>query len=130
MNLSLKLFLEDDERYIFGPGRAELLRSVAELGSLHKAARKLGMSYRWAWGRLHDTEKALGLSLLFQDKTAGKGNVKTLTAEAEELLAWFTAIQKELDVVLEKAAAMQPAFLRPMRRRDKNSRTSSEVPVD
>jgi molybdate transport repressor ModE-like protein len=111
MKLSLKLFLEDNDSYVFGPGRAELLRSVVETGSLHKAAQKLGMSYRWAWGRLRNAEEALGIKLLSQDKTAGKGNVKTLTPEARELLAWFNAIQEDLDAVLEKKIAGQPPFL-------------------
>ena len=30
----------------------ELLRRMAELGSLKKAAESMGMSYRLAWGRL------------------------------------------------------------------------------
>jgi molybdate transport repressor ModE-like protein len=130
MKLSLKLFLEDKDSYVFGPGRAELLRSVAEMGSLHKAAQKLGMSYRWAWGRLRNAEEALGIKLLSQDKTAGKGNVKALTPEARELLAWFNAIQEDLDAVLEKMAAVQPPFLQSMRRASANDRKKSRNVLD
>ena len=36
----------------FGRGRVELLQLVDELGSLSKAAKQLGMSYRGAWGKI------------------------------------------------------------------------------
>lgn len=114
MNLSAKLFLEDCETYVLGPGRVELLRSVKELGSLRKAAQKLGMSYRWAWGRLNDAEKALGTSLLAHDKTSG-GKARTLTAEAHELLDWYDSIDKKVKTVLDNAVADQPAFLKEKR---------------
>jgi molybdate transport system regulatory protein len=112
MNVVGKLFLEDQGRYILGPGRAALLRSVETLGSLHKAAQHQGMSYRWAWGRLKDTENALKVKLLSQTGTPLRGNVKSLTPEGRELLAWFDSIEKTMDAVLEKAVADQPGFLR------------------
>ncbi len=111
MNLSVKLFLEDQGKYILGPGRMELLRSVEELGSLRKAAQKLGMSYRWAWGRLNDAEKALGVSLLAHDPEAG-GKAKTLTAEARALLSWYGATEKEMALIFAGAIADSPDFLK------------------
>lgn len=110
MNLSVKLFLEDQGRYVLGPGRVELLHSIAELGSLRKAAQKLGMSYRWAWGRLSDAEKALGVNLLAHDPGSG-GKAKTLTAEARELLVWYDATGKKITAALAEAVADSPAFL-------------------
>jgi molybdate transport system regulatory protein len=110
MKLSVKLFLEDHDEYVLGPGRVEILRFVEELGSLRKAAQKLGMSYRWAWGRINDMEKALGVSLLAQDPESG-GKAKTLTAEARELLVWYNAIEKEMTGVFAKASAKCPSFL-------------------
>ena len=111
MNLSVKLFLEDEDSYVLGPGRMELLRSVEELGSLRKAAQKLGMSYRWAWGRLNDMEQALGVLLLAHTPDSG-GRAKTLTPEARELLIWYSAIEKEMAEVFAKAFAKRPGFLR------------------
>ena len=111
MNLSFKLFLEEENRYILGPGRVELLRAVEELGSLRKAAQKLGMSYRWAWGRLNDAEKALGVRLLAHDENSG-GKAKTLTAEGHELLNWYDSIDRDVKTVLDNAAMVQPAFLK------------------
>jgi len=111
MDIFAKIFLEDQDKYIFGPGRAALLRAVDELGSLRKAAHKLGISYRWAWGRLKDAEKALGVNLLAHEPGTG-GKAKILTSEARELLAWYSAIEKNLATVLAKLVAKQPDFLR------------------
>jgi len=111
MNFFVKIFLEEQDTYALGPGRMELLRSVEELGSLRKAAQKLGMSYRWAWGRLNDAEKVLHVSLLAKDPNSG-GKAKTLTPEARELLAWYKAIEEEMAGLLERAAASCPGFLK------------------
>jgi molybdate transport system regulatory protein len=111
MNIFAKVFLQEQGKYIFGPGRAALLRAVDELGSLRKAAHKLGMSYRWAWGRLNDAEKALGVSLLAHEPGSG-GKGKTLTGEGRELLAWYDVIEKSMASALAQADAIQPAFLR------------------
>ncbi len=108
MNLVIKLFLENDSRYVLGPGRMELLRAVGEEGSLRKAAQRLGMSYRWAWGRLNDVEKALGIDLL----SHGGGSAKTLTLEALALLDWYAALEGDLRAALAEAEEKQPEFLK------------------
>lgn len=111
MKLSVKLFLEDQGRYVLGPGRMRLLHSVETLGSLHKAAQELGMSYRWAWGRLNDMEKFLGIRLLAHAPGSG-GKAKTLTGEARDLLAWYDSVEKDMAEVLDKAVDRLPAFTR------------------
>ena len=64
LRIKSKVWLEANGRMIFSDGRLQLLEAVAELGSLRQAARKLGMSYRAAWGLLKVTERALGAPLL------------------------------------------------------------------
>lgn len=62
--LRLHLWLEVEGGMVLGLGRAMLLAKVHELGSLNKAAKALGMSYRAAWGRLKKTEDLLGRPLV------------------------------------------------------------------
>ena len=38
-----------DKKIAFGPGKANLLEAIEEMGSISSAARKLGLSYRRAW---------------------------------------------------------------------------------
>jgi molybdate transport system regulatory protein len=109
MKLLAKIFLENDDCYALGPGRVNLLRAAQTLGSLNKAARSVGMSYRWAWGRIKDSEKALGVKLLASSGTPSRGQPKILTAEGRELLEWYSRVEGEIAAFLEKTD--RPAFL-------------------
>lgn len=112
MKLSAKLFLEEEEHYILGPGRMAMLRAIETLGSLHKVAQSLGMSYRWAWGRLKDAEKALGIKLLMQEGPPGGGKAKVLTAEARELLQWYTEVEEKVAKTMREIDVRRPDFLK------------------
>ncbi len=111
MKLSAKLFIEEGGNYVLGPGRVALLRATAELGSLHQAAKRMGMSYRWAWGRLRDAEKALGIRLLTQDGPFRRGAPKILTPEAHALLDWYGRLEGRIAEALTRGAAERPEFL-------------------
>lgn len=111
MRLAVKLFLSHGGDYVMGPGRLELLRTVKELGSLRKAALKLGMSYRWAWGRLNKTEELLGFPLLVRTEEPVGGRPKVLTPEAEELILWFAEVDRSLAEALRNVDTTMPAFL-------------------
>jgi len=62
--MRLHLWLEVDDGMVLGLGRAMLLAKIHELGSLNKAAKDMGMSYRAAWGRLKKTEELMGQPLV------------------------------------------------------------------
>jgi N-terminal domain of molybdenum-binding protein len=111
MQLSVKIFLEHDGGYVFGPGRLELLKAVRELGSLRKAAQKYGMSYRWAWGRLNKAEQELGLPLLVRTDEPVGGRPMVLTPEAIEIIDWFARVDEDLKNALRQADKTMPAFL-------------------
>lgn len=57
----------------------QLLRAVRETGSLHRAAKQVGLSYRHAWGVMRSWEEMLGRSLL--DMERGRGASLTLFGE-------------------------------------------------
>ena len=111
MRLAVKLFLSHGEEFVMGPGRLELLRTVKELGSLRKAAQKLGMSYRWAWGRLNKAEEQLGFPLLVRTEEPVGGRPMVLTPEAEELIAWFAEVENNLAKALKNVDKTMPSFL-------------------
>ncbi|MDR1083668.1 MAG: LysR family transcriptional regulator [Deltaproteobacteria bacterium] len=102
MHLLAKIFLGKDKFYALGPGRAALLRATEKLGSLNKAAQSVGMSYRWAWGRLKDSEEALGIKLLSAGPSPSRGQPKILTPEGQELLDWYTEVEAKIAQVLQE----------------------------
>ena len=112
MKLVAKIFLKDRQNLVFGPGRMELLKATEALGSLHKAAQAMGMSYRWAWGRLKNAEKALGVPLLTQEGAPGRGKAKILSDEAHELLEWYSEMEKKAEDLLLESSRKCPGFLK------------------
>jgi molybdate transport repressor ModE-like protein len=72
----------------------------------------MGISYRWAWGRLKTAEKELGVPLLTQEGTAGRGKTKILSAEARELLRWYAEIERQAAEMLAESTRQCPAFLK------------------
>jgi molybdate transport system regulatory protein len=103
----LHLWLERGGELYFGMGRAQLLVSVGRLGSIKKAAESMGMSYRAAWGKLQQSERALGVKLV-ESRGARCSGVR-LTPEALALVAafeaWFAAVER---AALEAAQRLLP----------------------
>ncbi len=107
LRVKSKVWLEANGRMIFSDGRLELLEAVDELGSLSRAARRLGMSYRAAWGLLKVTERALGAALL--DVTIGgrAGGGARLTVRARELVRRFRRVKRQVNRAADRAFARQ-----------------------
>lgn len=103
----LHLWLEEDSEMVFGMGRAMLLLAIDEHGSLKKAAEALGMSYRAAWGKLKQTETALGLRLVEKAGSNREGyRLTTVGREAmDRFRAWFATVER---CAVESAAAVLP----------------------
>jgi len=108
MEIKYKIWIEKEGKVIFGHGREELFQAIDECHSLNAAAKKLGMSYRAAWGRLRASEERLGIKLVESD-TAKKG--MTLTPAAKGLLEKFRRLEKDADTYLQKTSRELSALL-------------------
>ena len=93
VKLQGRIWFEHDGEYILGPGVVRLIRKVRELGSLKKAAEKLNMPYRGAWGRIKKAESALGFSLL--EGTSERQQGMKATAEAVELIEAYDELNRQ-----------------------------------
>jgi molybdate transport system regulatory protein len=88
-----------------GPGKAELLESIAETGSISESARRLGMSYRRAW-LLVDTMNRCFLEPVVTSATGGTGGGGArVTPFGERVLARFRAMQSRVDRALDRDLA-------------------------
>jgi molybdate transport system regulatory protein len=99
MKIRHKIWLERNDKVIFGQGREKILEAIEECHSLNAAAKKLQMSYRAAWARLKASEERAGIKLVESDG-AGKG--MRLTPEAKELLVRFKKMERETNALMEK----------------------------
>ncbi|PUE29526.1 hypothetical protein B9Z35_10040 [Limnohabitans sp. Jir61] len=75
-----------------------LLESVNETGSINKAAKHLGLSYRYVWGELKRWESELNTNLIVWGRTS-KG--AALTPEAMQFLEEVS--KTEIDLALQIA---------------------------
>lgn len=98
----VKVWLELQGEYVFGHGLSRMLDAVRETGSIKEAAKSLGKSYRYVWGRIKQAEESIGESLV-ETQVGGAGAHRSdLTPRAQELLDAFYALRERMTEVLEE----------------------------
>ena len=102
-----KLWFERDGEYIFGPGAYAILKSVHEEGTITEGAKKLKMSYRYAWGVIKKIEKKLGITLLetYKGGTEGGGGAR-VTESGLKLMEMYSNINTAFNDVLKSASTL------------------------
>lgn len=93
--MRLHLWLENEKGVLFGLGRHRLLECIRSGLSLKAAADHLGMSYRAAWGKIKQTEKLLGITLI--EKKGGNRSGYKLTPAGEILTTRFEQWYAEVE---------------------------------
>ncbi len=97
MKVLSKVWVASDKgEIIFGEGRLEMLELVDRLGSMNKAAAEMGMSYRTMWGKIHATEKELGMKLIKTAVGGGRKGGSSLTAEARRFMDRFDLLNRHV----------------------------------
>jgi molybdate transport system regulatory protein len=100
MKMVYKVWLDSDGK-AFGDGPYQLLRLVDKVGSLHKAAGEMKMSYRKAWLMLNSMENKLGFPLLTRHVGGVSGGGSELTEKAREFLNRYEAFHLEVETTLK-----------------------------
>ena len=95
IKLKTKIWLGREGQVVFGEGLARLLDGIDRLGSLSKAAKEEGISYRHAWGDIKRAEERLGIPLLDRSIGGRSGGGSQLTGKARELLARYFALKRK-----------------------------------
>lgn len=80
-----------DNRIVMAEGRMELLDAIVETGSINKAAKMMGMSYKSAWSKLRTTEAHLNTKIVLSDKAKGT----SLTQAGQALLKKYKMMKKK-----------------------------------
>ena len=101
LSLSGNLWINSDDHNFLGGNRIKLLEKIDELGSITKAAKAVGISYKTAWDTISAINN-LAEKPLVDSLTGGKGGGGTcLTPEGKQIVAQFNTIQKELRCCLD-----------------------------
>ncbi|MCX6255712.1 MAG: LysR family transcriptional regulator [Bacteroidia bacterium] len=80
-----------------------LLTEIKKEQSIVAASRKMGISYRKAWGLLRETEYVLGFRLVGKHRGGKEGGKTNLTEEGIELTGAYTNLKGDLDSAVHDA---------------------------
>ena len=89
--LRIRLFFEGGA--MFGPGKADLLALIAETGSIAAAGRRLGMSYKRAWGLVEIMNAMFERPVVESSRGGAKHGGASLTEEGARVLALYRQLE-------------------------------------
>jgi molybdate transport system regulatory protein len=91
----------DDVKY-FGPGPAELFELIEASGSISKAAKTMGMSYKKAWDIIEKTNARGKGPYVLAHKGGKDGGGATLTPTGKKVLASFRRLNEKIQTVVAR----------------------------
>lgn len=113
---SSQWIVDAKNRIVMAEGRMDLLEAIVATGSINRAAKAMGMSYKSAWSKVRTTETHLKTKIVHSDKSRGT----RLTTAGRELLDRYKQMKKRCvaaddaifeSIFLEKGA--RPAYAAP-----------------
>jgi molybdate transport system regulatory protein len=96
VNANFKLWLEVGGRPIIGDGRAELLEEINKVGSLSKAAKNLGISYRHAHDLVDNLNDRCGVPIIETSIGGSDGGGMRVTDYGMKLVNEFALLKKDI----------------------------------
>jgi len=102
IQVKARVWLEKDGETFLASGRVALLEKIGAYGSVTKAAKSLGMSYRHAW-LLLDAMNTLSGRPLVETKVGGAGGGGArLTKEGERAVRSFHSVREKIQAMMER----------------------------
>ena len=127
--LKTKVWIERRGRFVIGDGGLKLLFGVLEHGSLLRAAKQIGWSYRHAWGYLKRADAALGAPLTTPRPGKGASRGMALTETGRLVLERLLAARNRIDdTVGPSGPTSKDIAARGRRRRRGGAETQSRTP--
>ena len=101
-HLKFRCWIDIDGERFFGPGRAELLQHIFETGSISKAAKAMGMSYKKAWAMVDGLNEHGRKPYVISHKGGQQGGGAEVTATGREMLKAYQKLNNKLSSIVEK----------------------------
>lgn len=89
IKVSFKVWLEYKGEPLIGLGGVKLLKLINDTGSISKAAREMGVSYKFAWSYIKSIEKRLGIKIIEAHRGGKGGGYAKLTDEGLKLVHFY-----------------------------------------
>ena len=88
------MWIEYEGGRCFGPGRMELLQWIDKTGSINKAAKEMGMSYKKAWKMINDLNNQMNQPMVITQSGGESGGGSVLTNAAVSLMDYHSAMRQ------------------------------------
>lgn len=103
-----RLRLHFGDRLMLGPGKADLLELIDREGSISAAGRRMGMSYKRAWGLVEEMNAAFEDPVVESSRGGTSGGGARLTEAGRTILDHY----RHLTALVEKSGAEDIAAIR------------------
>lgn len=92
-NVRLTVRVDFGAERALGPGKIRLLEAIGKTGSISRAGRSLGMSYRRAWLLIDDMNRCFRAPVVATQPGGVRGGGAALTSFGRELIENYRAIE-------------------------------------
>jgi molybdate transport system regulatory protein len=100
--IRLRFWIDIDGEKFFGPGRAELLELIGETGSIARAAKSMGMSYKKAWDMVHEMNTRGNKPYVISHKGGENGGGAEITEAGKKMISAYKQMALQLDAIVSK----------------------------
>ena len=100
-----------------GPGKIRLLETIGKTGSISRAGRALGMSYRRAWLLVADLNRCFRAPVVSTQPGGAQGGGAALTPLGRDLIEKYRAIESRATAAAERQLHDLEVSLRDQTRR-------------
>ena len=97
-----RIWIEKNGKPFLGDGRITLLESIDQAGSINKAAKSLGMSYKRAWQLINAINNLADEPIVLRTIGGSGGGGTELTSKGKKVIVEFRRIDKMCQDILEK----------------------------
>ena len=97
-----RIWIESGNNVLMGEGRVTLLKAIKNEGSLSKAAKSIGMSYKKAWTMVDAVNRTAKENVVVKTVGGPNGGGTVITPYGDRLMAAFDAINKNCWAYLDK----------------------------
>jgi molybdate transport system regulatory protein len=102
--LRVRCWIDVDGERFFGPGRAELLQLIRETGSISKAAKSMGMSYKKAWAMVDGLNSVSKKPYVIAHNGGQKGGGAEVTEDGIKILLAYQKLNDKVSAIVKNHA--------------------------
>lgn len=97
-----RLWIEGENGTFLAEGRIQLLKVIAEAGSINQAAKSMKMSYKKAWELIDGMNKEAKKPLVLKISGGKKGGGTEVTAYGKSMISLFDKLNSKCQSYLDK----------------------------